>query len=185
MLYLKIIGEDTHYNLNSFTPFTTQHGYKAVRFDGDEIPTTNKGFKIYNDNDDEISDLSKYKYEYRQNEYSEQEDIFDLPLGSDEPLPLNSLDMLNKKINAVNRSLNNKITKITPYEVTKTAYYSEKEKVFYDVPNGNLSVFFDNYNGGYTVNKVANRTTITFIDEQTKEVVPLKDTTNITLMVQQ
>lgn len=35
------------------------------------------------------------------------------------------------------------VSDISPYEVTKIAYYGETEKTFYDVPDGNVSVYFD------------------------------------------
>ena len=31
-----------------------------------------------------------------------------------------------------------------PYTATQTAYYGESEKVFYNVPQGNITVFWDN-----------------------------------------
>ena len=49
-----------------------------------------------------------------------------------------------------------------PYTETKTAYYGESEKVFYDAPNGNTTVFFDNYNGDYSVNRNENGLTVSF-----------------------
>jgi len=51
---------------------------------------------------------------------------------------------------------------IMPYRETKTAYYGEKEKVFYDAPIGNVSVFFDNYNGNYGVSRLENNLTVSF-----------------------
>lgn len=33
------------------------------------------------------------------------------------------------------------VTNITPYTETKTAYYGETEKVFYDVPQGNTFIY--------------------------------------------
>ena len=65
---------------------------------------------------------------------------------------------------------------ITPYTETKTGYYGESEKVFYDVPVGNISVFFNNYNGSYSVNRVQNRLIVSFDT--------LTDTTNITISIQ-
>ena len=65
---------------------------------------------------------------------------------------------------------------ITPYTETKIGYYGESEKVFYDVPAGNTSVFFDNYNGSYSVNRVQNRLIVSFDT--------LTDATNITISIQ-
>ena len=67
------------------------------------------------------------------------------------------------------------VANITPTVMTKTAYYGEKEKTFYDVPKGNISVFFDNYNGDYSINRVQNRLIVSFDT--------LKEKTNITISV--
>ena len=56
----------------------------------------------------------------------------------------------------------NKVDSITPYTETKTGYYGEKEKTFYNVPNGNITVLFDNYAGNYAVNRISDRVTISF-----------------------
>ena len=63
----------------------------------------------------------------------------------------------------------NKVTAITPYTETKTAYYGESEKTFYDVPDGNVSVYFTDYDGNYSVSRVSGRLTISFdtLTEQT------------------
>lgn len=65
---------------------------------------------------------------------------------------------------------------ITPYTETKIGYYGESEKVFYDAPQGNTSVFFDNYNGSYSVDRIQNRLIVSFD--------ALADTTNITISIQ-
>lgn len=71
--------------------------------------------------------------------------------------------------------MGHQIDDVTPYKETKTAYYNESEKTFYGVPNGNIEVFFDNYNGQYTVNKIVDRVTVSF-DKLTQQ-------TNITISV--
>ena len=65
---------------------------------------------------------------------------------------------------------------ITPYTETKLAYFGESEKVFYDAPAGNISVFFDGYNGSYSVNRVQNRLIVSFDT--------LTEATNITISIQ-
>lgn len=70
----------------------------------------------------------------------------------------------------------NKVAEITPYKETKTAYYGEKEKTFYNVPAGNTSVFFDGYSGSYSVDRVQNRLVVCFD--------PLDKETKITIMIQ-
>jgi len=72
--------------------------------------------------------------------------------------------------------LGKQIESVTPYKETKTAYYGESEKTFYDVPDGNVSVFFDRYNGAYSVNRVGNRLIVSFNT--------LERETNITISIQ-
>ena len=100
MSYIKINGDDVHYNV-SISPFTTQHGYSAIRFIGEDIPETDKGFKLYNDKDEVISDFSDYKYIYRQNEYSTEHDEIVYPKGSDAPLQPSAYDNLSRRISKV------------------------------------------------------------------------------------
>ena len=100
MSYIKINGDDVHYNV-SISPFTTQHGYSAIRFIGEDIPETDKGFKLYNDKDEVISDFSDYKYIYRQNEYSTEHDEIVYPKGSDAPLSPSAYDNLSRRISRV------------------------------------------------------------------------------------
>ena len=54
------------------------------------------------------------------------------------------------------------VTNITPYTETKKAYYGYDALPFYDVPNGNVSVFFSNYNGEYAVKRVGYGLLVTF-----------------------
>lgn len=172
MFYVKIHGEETPYAVD-IMPFTTQHGYDAVRFIGEEIPITDKGFDFYDDNDQLIADLTKYKYFYSDNAYSVEYDEIESPKGSDAPLPPSPYSKLSSRISQVN----SRVTEITPYEETKKAYAREIEKVFYNVPNGNLTVFFDNYSGEYEVKRIADRITISFPER-------LTDATNVTIMIQ-
>lgn len=72
-------------------------------------------------------------------------------------------------------TLNEQVSELTPYTDTAKAYYNESEKTFYNVPDGNITVFFDNYSGEYTVNRVSDRVTISF--------EPLTQDTNITISI--
>lgn len=168
-MYIKIIGEDTKYEV-SLEPFTTQHGYEAVRFVGDEVPATDKGFMAYNDDDTEKGDLSRYKYPYRQNEFSVEHDEIVMPSGNTEPLPPNPIDV---RLSNMAKS----ISAITPFEQKKTGYFGESEKVFYGVPNGNVNVFFDNYTGEYEIVRIEDRLTVKFPER-------LSDMTSISIVVQ-
>lgn len=68
-----------------------------------------------------------------------------------------------------NMQTNVRVDEITPYTETKTAYYGERIKRFYNVPQGNVSVFFSNYNKDYAVERVEDRVTISF-DRLTEQV---------------
>lgn len=61
-----------------------------------------------------------------------------------------------------NMRTNVRVDEITPYTETKKGYYGEKEKNFYNVPEGNISVFFSNYNKDYSVKRIADRVKISF-----------------------
>lgn len=67
-------------------------------------------------------------------------------------------------IAGVRKSVND----VTPYTDTKTAYISDTQMIFNNVPSGNLSVYFDK---PYTVEREADRITITF--EALEEVTPI------------
>jgi hypothetical protein len=64
------------------------------------------------------------------------------------------------------------IEAITPYKATKTAYIGDTEITFYDVPEGNVTVFFDK---PYTMEKVAGGITLTFEE--------LEEVTDITISI--
>lgn len=65
---------------------------------------------------------------------------------------------LASKVDDLMLNLHNQSTRsideITPYTATQTAYYGESVKNFYDVPEGNVTVFWDNYAGDYSVQRV-------------------------------
>lgn len=60
------------------------------------------------------------------------------------------------------------VSDVTPYTETRTAYISDTQMIFNNVPSGNLSVYFDK---PYTVEREADRITITF--EALEEVTPI------------
>jgi hypothetical protein len=174
-MYLKINGSNKKYQA-SVVPFKTQHGNQGVKIIGD-VPETNKGFKLYDDKDQVISDYSSFVYLYKENAYTEAEEQIEEGSCSFDPLPsYSSYDDLNRKIN----NLNNRVKEITPYKQEKVGYYGDKEKTFYDVPEGNVSVFFDNYDGNYSVKRLENGLeglVVSFPES-------LKKQTTITIMVQ-
>lgn len=69
--------------------------------------------------------------------------------------------------------LGQEIISITPYKVTKTAYISDEDVTFTDVPNGNMTIFCP---VPYEVEKISDRVTICF--------EPLTEVTDITIMIQ-
>ena len=66
----------------------------------------------------------------------------------------------------------NKVTEITPWTASKTAYIGDTEIVFEDCPSGNLTVY---YNGSYEVERDGGRVTIYFD--------ALEEVTNITISI--
>ena len=172
MGYIKINGDDTQYHV-TVAPFKTQHGCNAIRLEGEEIPRTDKGFKYYSDEGVVKNDLSKYTYWYNQNEYSDELDEIVFPGPNNDPLGPSAYERLSSRVNQLTTQVND----ITPYEETKVGYYWEIEKNFYDVPEGNLTIFFDNYTGEYEVKRVGNKLTVKFPERLTQK-------TSITVMVQ-
>ncbi len=79
---------------------------------------------------------------------------------------------LNALINMVSRlrlsaetdisGVRQSVADITPFTMTKSAYYGENAKAFYGVPEGNTSVFFSKYNGSYTTSRVGSTLTVAF-----------------------
>lgn len=169
-MYLKINGSDEKYEAN-LMPFKTQHGNQGIRVY--DMPETDQGFKVYNDDDTVFSDFSAYIYKYRDNEYTAVEEVLEPASTTYTELPPSPYDILNRKVDG----LNNKVTDITPYTDSKKAYYGEVEKVFYGIPQGETSIFFDNYSGEYSTSRAEDRLVVKFPER-------LTDTINITIMVQ-
>lgn len=59
------------------------------------------------------------------------------------------------------------ISEITPYTETQIGYYGETEKTFYNVPDGNVTVFGLKE---YSLDRISDRLTLTFdaLSEQTE-----------------
>lgn len=166
-MYIKINGSEERYEAN-IIPFKTQHGNRGVEV-RNGMPQTDQGFKVYDDNDVVVSDYSDYIYLYKENAYTTVEEEIEDGECSFAPLPESITDKLNKRVN----ELTVKVDEITPYTETKTAYYGEVEKVFYDVPDGILTV---NMDGEFTTEKIEDRVYIRF--------ERLSDTKDITIIVQ-
>ena len=70
----------------------------------------------------------------------------------------------------------NNIKTLTPYTETKIGYFGETEKTFYNVPEGNVTVYGLSDKAFYTFYRIADRLVLTF-DALTEE-------TNITISIQ-
>ena len=70
----------------------------------------------------------------------------------------------------------NRVTAITPYTETKTAYIGDTEVVFENVPGGNLSIF-GLLSRLYRVERDSDKVTITLFE-------PLEDVTEVTISIQ-
>ena len=70
----------------------------------------------------------------------------------------------------------NRVTAITPYTETKTAYIGDTEVVFENVPSGNLSIF-GLLSRLYKVERDSDKVTITLFE-------PLEDVTEVTISIQ-
>lgn len=66
------------------------------------------------------------------------------------------------------------ISNITPYTETKTAYIGDTEVVFSNVPQGNLSVYFDTPTD-YAINRESNNIEVSF--------EPLEEVTTVTISI--
>lgn len=66
----------------------------------------------------------------------------------------------------------NKVTEITPWTATKTAYIEDTELTFTDVPQGNMTVYCP---VNYTVERMDTRATVYF--------EPLEEVTEITISI--
>lgn len=89
---------------------------------------------------------------------------------------MKELSTLSKRIFEVQRQLSDftgiRVDEVTPYKETKTAYIGDTEVIFYNVPEGNVTIFFDK---PYTMEKITDRITLHFEE--------LEEVTEITISV--
>ena len=149
----------------------SQMGNTVIRVISEEAPVAEDGFVLISG--EKTFDRSSFKYLYRADgnvkEYTEVAEEIIPASGYISGVPENPLA---KQLSAMNQRISN----LEPYKQTKTAYYGEKEKNFYGVPSGNVSVFFDKYNGEYEVSRNNDVLTVAFPS--------LRAETNVTIMVQ-
>lgn len=138
-MYIKINGSDEQYDAY-ITTFKTQHSNDAIKIIGD-VPQTDKGFKLYDDNGKLVNDLSDYIYPYGEdgNKYSNVEDIIINGESTFEPISPSAYDRLSSRVSA----LNGQVNALTPYTETKTVYIGETECIFDKVVNGNISAYLE------------------------------------------
>ena len=130
-MYIKINGSDERYEAN-LMPFKTQHGNQGIAvLNG--MPQTDKGFKVYNDNDKVFADYSDYIYLYRENQYTTVEETIIPAQCGYSPLPPSQI---SRQI----ASLNNRVSEVTPYTETKQAYIDDTE-VEFDYRDGNITAY--------------------------------------------
>ena len=135
-MYIKINGSDIHYNAK-ITPFKTQNGNQALRVIGD-MPETDKGFIVYDDDDSIISDFSDYIYLYRPNEYTTVEEQYQTASISFQPIDgTNPYNRLSSRVN----QLSSQVNAITPYTESKPVYVGDTECIFNLVKEGNISAW--------------------------------------------
>lgn len=167
MLYIKI--QNTKYPAEIST-YPTQLGNTAIKVKS-EAPLA-EGFLIVDDEDNVISDKSDFIYLYAEDDESKT-----YTKVEETPIPTECFYNGDVPISPIERqiaSLNKRVSDITPYTATQTGYYGEIEKVFYGVPQGNVTVFCDVEN---TVSRIEDRLTVKFSES-------LSDKTEITIMVQ-
>ena len=133
-MYIKINGSDIHYDAN-ITPFKTQKGNQALRVMGD-MPETDKGFIVYDDDDSVMSDFSDYIYLYRPNEYTKVEEQYQTASISFQPIN-NSYDRLSSRVS----QLSSQVNAITPYTESKPVYVGDTECIFDLTKEGNISAW--------------------------------------------
>lgn len=134
-MYAKINGSEEQYDI-SLSSFETQNGNVGIRVIG-SMPTTDKGFKVYDNEDKLVGDYSEFTYEYNPNEYTKVSEEKIPAVGTDASLPPSAYDILASSINKVNNKVNN----ITPYTESKKVYIGDTECVFDLVKNGNINAW--------------------------------------------
>lgn len=174
-MYVKINGSDEKYYDIQITFFTTDKGNSGIVVMGD-IPHTDKGFKVYEDDDVINTDLSSYVYQYGiwGNEYTNIEEAVDYGEDVDEPLPPNAFDVLSSRVS----KLNSRVNAITPYVTSKEAYIGDTH-VEFNLVYGDISVFIidrDGNNIPYTIEKTESKIKVLF--------EPLEQVATVTISVQ-
>ena len=120
-----------------FSTFHTQMGNDAIRIISD-APIADDGFKLVGDNGAVVADYSDYKHLYREDgtikEYTiEAEEIIPAE-GYISGVPTSPIE---RQISA----LNQRVSAITPYTMSKEVYIGNTECVFGKAKDGNISAW--------------------------------------------
>lgn len=85
--------------------------------------------------------------------------------------------MQRRQVNTTGKvdDTSNKVAQITPYTDSKTAYIGDTEVVFTNVPQGNLSVYFDTPTD-YSIERTKDAIAVTFdaLDEVTTVTISIQ-----------
>ena len=168
MIYVEIDGKKYPCE---FEVGRSQMGQDVARIISSDAPISENGIKIFND-DNLMVDLSEYT-----NLYQSNETVKEYTKEVEEIIPVECFEMGDVPVNPIQRqisALNKRISDITPYTQTKYGYYGETEKVFYGVPQGNVTVFCDVDN---SITRIEDRLIVKFAER-------LADTVEVTIMVQ-
>ena len=93
-----------------------------------------------------------------------------------------AINEVSERVNDLSKRIENsytaKITEITPYTATQTAYIDDTEIIFEGIKEGNLSVYVKDSEGNYpdyTVERAGDRVTVRF--------EPLENETTVTISI--
>lgn len=175
MIYVKI--DDKKY-LCTFQSCKTQAGKDVARIISSEAPIAENGFMIVDEDDNLIANKSDYVNLYRQEgdvkEYTvEKEEIIPCKFYEKGDVPPSSV---SKQISSINKRL----TDITPYVETKTAYIDDTEIVFENEKEGSVLVSAIDGDGNSVdvlCKREGNNVIVSFLK-------PLEQVTKVTLSIQ-
>lgn len=137
MPYIKPKGERRRFNV-TLMPCTTQNGYDAVRFIGEDVPDTyTAGFYYYDDDNSLIADLTAYRKFYMHNMYSVKKDTEIDPKPNNSNVSGGTESTYGALITMIT-DLNNKVADLTPYTESKQVYIRNTSCEFDKVKDGNV-----------------------------------------------
>lgn len=110
--------------------------------------------------------------------YNQDDEVVSIELmNADIESQIDNLSVIQTQQGTAIDTLNEEMSTIHPYVVTKTAYIGDTEVIFEDVPDGALVVSFANGNRVYSITRENENLKVEF--------EPLNEVTDITISVQQ